>query len=136
MIRPNNRKELEILLRKFFDIDKRLPRVGHNKGTDSPLWKFVIIPDDYRSPEDVLEDLDIVKVPVTADDLEIWEICNHFLVLISGIGREVVIKRCQGMGWKRIAGHLVKRGFSKKRLSRQILWRYFSEGLDEILRKI
>ena len=103
---PNTRQELEDMIRRAFDVDRRLPRVGH-KGIESPIWKLVMIPDDERSPEDVLEDLAESRMNITREDLALWETVSGWMRLIHGIRRAVVKKRCQGMGWKRILLALV-----------------------------
>ena len=132
---PNTRQELEDMIRRAFDVDRRLPRVGH-KGIESPIWKLVMIPDDERSPEDVLEDLAESRMNITREDLALWETVSGWMRLIHGIRRAVVKKRCQGMGWKRIARYLVEHDYTDRHLHRSTLLRYFYDGLDDIVRRI
>lgn len=132
---PNTRQELEEMIRRAFDVDRRLPRVGH-KGIESPIWKLVMIPDDERSPEDVLEDLAESRMNITREDLALWETVSGWMRLIHGIRRAVVKKRCQGMGWKRIARYLVEHDYTDRQLHRSTLLRYFYDGLDDIVRRI
>lgn len=132
---PHDKKELEEVLRKFFDIDRCLPRV---KPSDpkSLIGKMIVIPDTERSIEDINEDMER-KRTITMEDIELWIAANKWICLIASKAiREVVIKRCQGKGWKRIAGEMAKEGISKRYLHRTTLWRNFNDGLDEILRKI
>lgn len=132
---PSNRNELETALRRAFEIDRMLPKVAL-KTPASPLGRLVVIPDDERSIEDLQEEYEQARGRLTQSDMELWEAAIRWMQTIHGIRWAVVKKRCQGMGWKRIAGYLVKKGFASRRFSRQVMWRYFSEGLDEIVRKI
>ena len=132
---PTNRKELEDALRRAFEIDRMLPRVAPKHPT-STLGQMVVIPDDERSVEDLQEEWEAARERVTAADMELWEAANKWLCTIRGIRWAVVKKRCQGMGWKRIAGYLVRKEYADRHLHRATLLRYFYEGLDEIVRKI
>lgn len=135
MNKPTNRNDLEKIIRRAFEIDRMLPPVKQS-GCHSPLGLLVNIPDEERSVEDILEDCERSRINITHDDLELWETANEWLSKISGCKWAVVKKRCQGMGWKRIAGYLVKKEYSDRHLHRATLLRYFYEGLEEILRKI
>lgn len=132
---PSNRNELETALRRAFEIDRMLPKVAL-KTPASPLGQLVVIPDDERSIEDLQEDWEKARERVNSADMELWEEANKWLQTIHGIKWAVVKKRCQGMGWKRIAGYLVKKEYADRHLHRTTLLRYFYEGLDEIVRKI
>jgi hypothetical protein len=132
---PTTRQELEELLRRAFEIDRMLPKVGLKNPT-SILGQLVVIPDDERSLEDIQEDWEHARERITSADMELWEEANKWLGTIRGIKWAVVKKRCQGMGWKRIASYLVKKEFADRHLHRATLLRYFYDGLDEIVRKI
>lgn len=132
---PTNRKELEELLRRAFEIDRLLPKVAPKYPT-SPLGQMVIIPNDERSIEDQQEDMDAAHERPTRADMELWETANTWMQKIHGIRWAIVKKRCQGFGWKRIAGYLVRKEYADRHLHRATLLRYFYEGLDEIVRKI
>ena len=132
---PTNRKELEDALRRAFEIDRMLPRVAPKNPT-SPLGQMVVIPDDERSIEDLQEEWDAAREHATQADIELWEAANKWMQTIRGIRWAVVKKRCQGMGWKRIAGYLVRKEYADRHLHRATLLRYFYEGLDEIVKKI
>ncbi len=131
-----NINELETKIRRAFDVDKMLPKVGPS-SSGSLLGRLMVIPDDQRSYQDVLEDLRNDRRNLTTDDIELWwTVMCGYLTKISGIEHEVVKLRCAGMGWKRIAKRLVEGEFSERMLHRATLWRFFRRGLEDILRKI
>ena len=132
---PTNRNELETALRRAFEIDRMLPKVALKMPT-SPLGQMVVIPNDERSIEDMQEEFERARERITSEDMELWEEANKWLCTIRGIRWAVVKKRCQGMGWKRIAGYLVKKEYADRVLHRNTLLKYFYDGLDEIVRKI
>lgn len=132
---PTNRQELEEALRRAFEIDRMLPKVGLKNPT-SLLGQMVVIPDDERSIEDLQEDWEHARERITSADMELWEEANKWLCTIRGIRWAVVKKRCQGMGWKRIAGYLVKKEFADRHLHRHTLLNYFYAGLNEILQHL
>ena len=135
MKKPQSRKELEEALRRFFEIDKVLPAVKPS-NPKSLIGKMIVIPDTERSIEDINEDFKH-KITLTAEDIILWETANDWLCLIKNRqNRAVVQKRCMGKGWKRISRELCKEGHTQRQLHRVSLWRNFSDGLDEIIRKI
>jgi len=134
MKKPENKKELEEKLRKFFEVDRALPKVVPSLPV-SLIGKMIVIPDDERSIEDILEDADRFKSFLTTEDIALYDAVAEWFKLVHGLNRAVVIKRCMGKGWKRIAKELVKDGHSYRYLHRATLWRHFNEGLEEILKR-
>ena len=130
---PTNRKELETALRRAFEIDRMLPKVAPKVPT-SLIGQMIVIPDDERSIQDMQEEYEKARERLTAEDMELWESANTGLQTIRGIRWAVVKKRCQGMGWKRIGGYLVKKEYADRVLHRHTLLNYFYDGLNEILR--
>ena len=130
---PGNRKDLEKALRRAFEIDRMLPKVGPN-SVGTLIGRMIVIPDDERSIEDVLEDC--TRKKVTRDDIELWAAANDWMQTISGLRYLVVKKRCQGMGWKRIAKYAEEKKIADRMFDRTTLWRIFNKGLDDIIRKI
>lgn len=135
MNRPKDRKELEEILRRAFEIDRTLPNAIPSPPS-SLIGKMIVIPDTERSLEDINEDMKHNRSLLTAEDIELWENVNEWLKGIEEVNRFVVIKRCQGFGWKKIGILLAKKNLTMRVMERTTLWRYFKEGLDEILSKI
>ena len=135
MKKPQNRKELEEALRRFFEIDRVLPSVKPS-NPKSLIGKMIVIPDTERSIEDINEDFKH-KITLTAEDIILWEVANEWICLIKNkANRAIVQKRCMGKGWKRISRELCREGYTQRQLHRVSLWRNFIDGLDEIIRKI
>ena len=130
---PNTRQELEEMIRRAFDVDRILPPAFNARMKGCSLSNLIVVPDDERSPEDVLEDLADSRMNITREDLALWqEVMFKWLPVLNGIEREVVKCRCRGMGWKRIGKHLSERSLSDRGLSRTTLWRIFVSGLERI----
>lgn len=135
MKKPENRKELEEALRRFFEIDRALPSVMP-KNPKSLIGKMIVIPDTERSIEDINEDMQRNRGLLTAEDLLLWEVSNIWMGYASEKNRVVVKLRCGGMGWKKISRELVKMNLCERNVTRMTLYRWFITGLDEILRSI
>lgn len=136
MNKPSNIKELEEAIRQAFSIYRRMPRVGP-KRAECLLGKYVIIPDNERSLEDIMEDVESgFGMSVRSEEIAHVEVVENWLRLIHGEQQAVVNMRCSGMGWKRIARELVSRQYASRCVCRQTLRNYFERGLDEILKKI
>lgn len=131
---PTNIKDLEMALRRAFEIDRMLPKVCP-KPTGTIIGKMIIIPDDERSYEDIIEDIERNRRNLSMEDIELWENATLWMQKIYGIRYGVVKKRCQGMGWKRIARYCVEKKYSDRMLHRSTLLRYFYDGLDQIVNK-
>lgn len=86
-------KEIEETIRRAMWVDRKLPPVKLNEP-QSPLSTVIIsqIPAEEH---------------LTNEDLQIWnKVMFEWLPLLSGESRDIVKKRCAGMGWKRIAYEL------------------------------
>ena len=126
-------KEAEKIVRRAFEIDRVLP-FPRPKGAECLLGKMAVIGDEERSIEDILED-SANKINMTQEDLKLWqEVMFEWMPRIVGLDRIVVIKRCQGMGWKRLARYLHERKHTEREFDRTTLWRIFQHGINGILR--
>lgn len=121
-----NKKELETTLERAFWVDKQLPAVGL-KRLDSAMGRFVILPDG-RPLEEVIAEKRAHERP-TREDLALWETAMFdWMPLLSPNIRDIVRRRCCGMGWKRIAYEL---GISMRTAQRR-----YGTGLDSLLKSI
>lgn len=94
-------KEIEEIIRRAIWTDRKLPKVGLYYPK-SPLGKMMAIDDASRSLEDILEDIPFRERP-TKEDIDNWEtVMFVWLPLLEPMAREIVVKRCSGMGWKRL----------------------------------
>lgn len=121
-----NKKELEKNLERAFWVDKQLPFVGL-KRLDSAMGLFIVLPDG-RSLEEIIAEKRAHERP-TREDLALWEITMFdWIPLLSPNMRDIIRRRCSGMGWKRIAYEL---GISIRTAQRR-----YVNGLDFLLKSI
>lgn len=126
---PMNKKnkEIEEIIRRAMWTDRKLPKVGPCYPK-SPFGKISPTEDTYRSIEDIMEDVPFRERP-TKEDIDNWEkVMFVWLPLLDPMTRDIVVKRCSGMGWKRIAYQIS--------CHKSTAWRMFNKGLQTILRRI
>ncbi|MBO6305454.1 MAG: hypothetical protein J6M62_10325 [Selenomonadaceae bacterium] len=129
-------KEIEADIRRAFEVERLLPFPRPNNGS-CYLGRLMVIPDTERSLEDIMEDIKNSRLNITSDDLKLWDkVTDEWLPLLVGMQRIVVVKRCQGMGWKRLARYLNEKNHTERTFDRTTLWRIFKNGLKEIQRQI
>lgn len=117
-------KEIEEIIRRAIWTDRKLPKVGLYYPI-SPLGKMMAIDDTQRSLEDILEDIPFRERP-TKEDIENWEMVMFvWLPLLEPLARDIVVKRCSGMGWKRLGKEL--------NCDRTTLWRKYCLACKKIL---
>lgn len=127
-------KEVEEKIRRAIWTDRKLPKVGLSYPK-SPVGKMMAIDDTQRSLEDIMEDIPFRERP-TKEDIENWHVVMFvWLPALEPISREIVVRRCSGMGWKRIIRVIIDKKISDRILSRTTLWRIFKDALEEILIK-
>jgi len=130
MKKPSNVRELEEMIRRFYRVDRLLPPVLP-KRPQSELARFIIIPDNARSPEDVLCDIDNTLCP---EDLKVWDNVGRWLSEVPWcLDKQIVCLRCQGKSWRRIAKELKCRRTITRCFHRSTLLRHFHKGLGKIL---
>lgn len=126
-----NIKELSLAISKAIDIDRSMPRVAPD-GANCLLGKMAVIPDIERSLEDLKEDA-LRREMMQGGDYKLWWDCmHHWLPSLDTIHRQIVMKRCGGMGWKRLATYLREKDYSDRILSRMTLYRMNKDGLKLI----
>lgn len=128
-----DKKELEDMIRKAFEIDAVLPKVKP-QNVSSLLGNMVSIPDDERSPQDVLEDMAHKSKIAMAEDIKLWYmVMTEWMPFLSDIQRRVIELRIKGYGWKRIAKILYDAKVSERYLYRTTLWRIYQSGINQLL---
>jgi len=109
-------------------VKNRLDHQEYPKGAVSMLSGHVIIPDEERSSDDILEDIEknnLMKHPEIVD-----EVYKKWFSVLSKREKVIVKLRCRPMGWKRVSAMALKityRCYSKKHLRR-----IFDEAIDKI----
>lgn len=130
-------KDIENAIREAFKLDKMLPSDKPNCG-GSLIGKMIVIPDTYRSLEDLIEDCENSRRNLTKEEMKLWQdVTSKWLPFLKELPAEYEIVRCRcyGMGWKRISRRLVQKKLIREELHRTTLWRKFKDGLEMILRK-
>ncbi len=121
-----NKKELKENLERAFWVDKQLPAFGL-KRLNSALGKLVILPDG-RPLNDIFAEKRAHERP-TREDLALWETAMfEWIPLLPPNIRDIMKRRCSGMGWKRIAYEV---GISVRTAQRR-----YNTGLDSLLKSI
>lgn len=117
-------KEIEHMIRRAMWTDRKLPKVGPYRAK-SPLGALSPTPDTERSVEDILQDIPYRERP-TKEDIENWEtVMFTWLPRLEPCERDIVVKRCSGMGWKRVAFEL--------NCHKSTVWRRFNAALTTLL---
>ena len=133
-MRFKDREDLKRAIQKAFEIDSLLPKVAPYLSQNS-LSGMVQIPDNERSPQDVLEDIANTKSMIMAEDIKLWfYITTELLPNLTPIQRMIVILRAKNKGWKRIAKRLVDLKITERHLYRTTLWRIYNGALKELLK--
>lgn len=121
-----NKKELEGNLERAFWVDKQLPANGL-KQLNSALGRLVILPDG-RPINDIFAEKRAHERP-TREDLALWETAMFdWIPSLPPNLRDIIKRRCSGMGWKRIAYELD--------ISIRTAQRWYNTGLDSLLKSI
>ena len=119
-------KDVEFAIRRAVWVDKRLPKPGPREY-QCPIGK-------WKSSEEVMMSLDdrhaesqIDRV-LSQDVDDWWVVMNEWLVDIPLHKKEVILKRCGNMGWKRLAFEV--------HAGKRTVQRWFKESSGSILEKI
>lgn len=124
--------KVEDVIRRAFEIDAVLPRVKPQE-LNSMIGKVVVIPDDERSHQDVLEDVACKIDIVMAEDVKLWYmVMTEWMPKLTRIQRKVIELRVKGMGWKRIGKIIYDGKISERYLYRTTLWRIYKSGIEEL----
>lgn len=133
-MRLKTKKDVEKIIQKAFEIDNSLPNVKPS-SYHSLLGKLIIIPDDERSADDVLEDLNHFKQQVLTEDYDLWfAVMSAFLTELSPIERKIAELRAKRKGWKSISKKLKELSLSERELHRSTLWRFYDDALEKLLK--
>lgn len=134
-MRFETKDSLKEAIHRAFEIDALLPKTAPFMSQNS-LGSMIQIPDNERSPQDVLEDMARARVMVMAEDIKLWfYITTDLLPVLSPIQRAIVIMRAKNKGWKRIAKALVDLKIAERHLYRTTLWRIYNGALKELLKE-
>jgi hypothetical protein len=128
--------KVEDIIRRAFEIDAVLPRVKP-QTISSILGNMVIIPNDERSHQDVLEDIEHRGEVVLSDDVKLWyNVMTEWMPKLTPVQRKVIELRVKGMGWKRIGKILYDGKISERYLYRTTLWRIYRSGMEDLAKII
>lgn len=127
-------EDLKKAIHKALEIDCLLPKTAPFLSQNA-IAGMIQIPDNERSPQDVLEDLSRSRNMVMAEDVELWfYVTTELLTALSPIQRMIVIMRAKDKGWKKIAKRLVDSKLTERHLYRTTLWRIYNGSLKEMLK--
>ena len=124
------RYDVEQTIRRAIYVKRRLDHQQLPSQPKDSLGKNVIIPDDERSHEDILEDIEHNKAMEHPEVVE--QVFDQWLEILSDREKDIVLLRCRPMGWKRVARVAEKMGVTDRQYSSQQLRRIFNGALDRI----
>lgn len=129
----DNRYDAEQTIRRAIYVKRRLDHQAMPKGTVDSVGKNIQIPDDERSHEDILEDIEHNKAMEHPEVVE--QVFDKWLDILTDREKDVVLLRCRPMGWKRVSKVAYKMGVFDRQYSSQQLRRIFYGALDKIVRR-
>ena len=97
-------------------------KVATPKWPKDNLGRHIVIPNDERSPQDVLEDHEYIRI--VNDEENMKKVYELWLPVLRCFEREIVLLRCSGHGWKSIA--------HREHCSRHTAMRYFKSAIYKI----
>ena len=129
----DNRYDAEQTIRRAIYVKRRLDHQAMPKGTVDSVGKNIAIPDDERSHEDILEDIEHNKAMEHPEVVE--QVFDKWLDILTDREKDIVLLRCRPMGWKRVSKVAYKMGIFDRQYSSQQLRRIFNGALDKIVRR-
>ena len=129
----DNRYDAEQTIRRAIYVKRRLDRQQLPKATRDSIGQNIIIPDDERSHEDILEDIEHNKAMEHPEVVE--QVFDNWLDILDDREKDIVLLRCRPMGWKRVARVAEKMGVTDRQYSPKQLRRIFNQALDKIVRR-
>lgn len=127
------RYDVEMTIRRAVYVKRRLDHQAMPKGTVDSVGKNIAIPDDERSHEDILEDIEHNKAMEHPEVVD--QVFDEWLDILDDREKEIVLLRCRPMGWKRVARVAEKMGITDRQYSSQQLRRIFTKALEKIASK-
>lgn len=120
-----------IEIKKAIYIKNRIDHREYPAGAKDPIGLNCIIPDDERSHEDILEDIEHNKAMNHPELVD--EVFGKWFSVLDDREREVVKLRCKPMGWKKVSRILESIGVVDRQYSDKHLRRIFNGALDRII---
>lgn len=122
---------VESTIKQAIYIKNRLDHREYPLGARDPLGRNIIIPDDERSHEDILEEKErniAMNHPEIVD-----EVFGKWFSILDDREREIVKLRCRPMGWKRVSRMAEQKAIVDRQYSSKQLRRIHNGALDRIL---
>lgn len=126
-----DRYVVETMIKQAVYIKNRLDHREYPLGAKDPLGRNIIIPDDERSTEDILEEKEhnvAMEHPELVD-----EVFGKWFSILDDREREIVKLRCRPMGWKRVSRVAEQMAIIDRQYSTKQLRRIHNGALDRIL---
>lgn len=121
------KKIREAMITRSIHLRQSLP-----KQTGCIIGRYMIIPDDLRSFEDIEEDKEYRRL--RDDTKNIAEVFEKWLPSLDPLTRAVVeLKSMPGMYWGEVAKELVRLDIVKRHYSNRCLLGIFNSGIKEIV---
>lgn len=126
-----NRESVEETIRQAIYVKNRLDHGEYPVGAKDPLGRNIIIPDDERSHEDILEEKEHNQAMSHPEIVE--TVFVHWFGILDDREREIVKLRCRPMGWKKVSRKAAEICVVDRQYSYKQLRRIFNGALDKII---
>lgn len=127
-------KDVEMAIEEALDVTNRERRQGP-AGSRSLLGQITKSEEKEMSLEDLIEN-DFMTDP---DEMEVYNrnvVKYNWLKMLKRKGQYVVLCRCSGMGWKKLARILVKKGCATRELHPSTLKETYNKSIQYIYNKV
>ena len=125
------RYTIECEIKKAIYVKNRIDHREYPKGAKDPIGMNCIIPDDERSHEDILEDIEHNKAMNHPELVDV--VFGQWFSVLDDREREVVKLRCRPMGWKKVSRKAEEMGIFDRQYSDRQLNRIHNGALDKII---
>ena len=127
----SSRYEVETTIRQAIYVKNRIDHREYPLGARDPLGRNIIIPDDERSHEDILEEKEHNNAMNHPEVVDI--VFGQWFAVLDDREREIVKLRCRPMGWKKVSRKAEEIGVIERQYSDKQLRRIHNGALDKII---
>lgn len=126
-----DRYQIEQTIKQAIYVKNRLDHREYPMGVKNPIGRNIIIPDDERSHEDILEEKEHNNAMNHPEVVDV--VFGQWFSVLDDREREIVKLRCRPMGWKKVSRVAEQMAIVDRQYSSKQLRRIHNGALDRIL---